>query len=449
MIFFRKKKGWLWDTLIFILIMGHFLLLNGCRKESTQSTHTGSVIFIHPDGSSLSAWCALRLLKKGPDGLIHWDKMERMGVYRGHLKDSPVSSSQGGATAHAYGIKAHYRDYGNNPDHPFLSLSGKAYSIAVEAQKAGKSLALINSGHLCEPGTGAFVANSEGRGDKDLITRQIIESGADIILAGGEELLLPPEVLGRHGKPGTRKDGKNLIQHAENLGYTVVYTRNELLSLPDSTEKVFGVFASYHTFNDKTEEKLKKRGFPLYNETAPTVAEMLEVALRIFQFKGKDFLIVVEEEGSDNFANQNNAIGTFEALNRADDAIGVALEYIEKNPHTLLITAADSDAGGMEVLNVLDPNEFDKPLPPTTKNGAPLDGRDGTATPPFVSAPDRFGNQFRFGIAWTCYDDVAGGVLARAHGLNSHLLPNNVDNTDIYRMMYITLFGEWLSGPGS
>jgi alkaline phosphatase len=117
------------------------------------------------------------------------------------------------------------------------------------------------------------------------------------------------------------------------------------------------------------------------------------------------------------------------------------MKYIEKNPNTLLITAADSDASGMEVVNVRDSKKFEEPLPLTESNGAPLDGREGTGTPPFIAAPDKFGNRLRFGICWASGDDVAGGVIAKAHGLNSELLANNVDNTDIYRVIYATLFG--------
>jgi alkaline phosphatase len=71
-----------------------------------------------------------------------------------------------------------------------------------------------------------------------------------------------------------------------------------------------------------------------------------------------------------------------------------------------------------------------------------VDGRGGTNTPPFVAAPDQFGTELRFGIVWAFEDDVAGGVLARAHGFNSDKLPRNVHNTDIYDLMYITLFGR-------
>ena len=85
----------------------------------------------------------------------------------------------------------------------------------TEAKEAGLATAIINSGHLAEPGTGVFVSSAAARSDFETITRQIIESGTDIILGGGEALLLPPDVVGRHGVLGIRSDGVNLVQRAE------------------------------------------------------------------------------------------------------------------------------------------------------------------------------------------------------------------------------------------
>jgi alkaline phosphatase len=406
----------------------------------------GSVIFIHPDGSGVSAWNAVRLLEVGPDGTLHWDRMERMGVYRGHMRTSMGATSHGGATSHAFGRKVHWDSYGMDGTEPLTSLSGKPFSILREAQEEGLATALVNSGHLAEPGTGVFAASATQRSAVDDITLQIVESGTDVILGGGEVLLLPEGVIGKFGQPGIRKDGRNLIRRAQELGYEVVYTRDELLALPPTTSKVLGVFAAGHTFLDSSEEYLAERGLSLYAYWAPTVSEMTESALGFLKSSGRRFLLVVEEEGSDNFANNNNAVGSLTALARADEAIGVALDFVDENPETLLVTAADSDAGGLEVYPIRIPDSLvaEKPLLPTTRNGAPLDGKDGTGTPPFMSKADQFGKQWPFGIAWASFDDNLGGILARAHGLNAHLLPLSVDNTDIYRIMYATLFGEWL-----
>lgn len=410
-------------------------------SEIAKQFKTGNVIFIHPDGSGASMWGAMRLLKVGPDGNTNWDKMDHMGLYRSHQTNATNSSSHAGATVHAFGVKVPFNTYGIHPERPIKSLSGKDYSIMTEAKKAGMGIALINSGHICEPGTGVFVANTAERNNTDTITIQIINSGADIILSGGEELLLPLGETGFFGVPGKRKDGKNLIKEAKEKGYTVIYTRKELLALPVTTKKVLGVFSAGHTFNDMPEEVLKQKGLPLYNPNAPTLAEMTKKALDIFTFNQKQFLLVVEEEASDNFSNVNNAIGALTALERADNAIGEAMSFIGRQSNTLLVVAADSDAGGMQVFNVRNPSEFDQPLHLLQSNGAPNDGPDGTYSLPFIAEPDQSGKQLRFGICWASDEDLAGAIIAKSHGLNAELLQNNVDNTDIYRIMYATLFG--------
>jgi len=426
-------------------VVGLFLLaLSGSVVAQALPAEKGSVIFIHPDGSGASMWNALRMFHYGPDSLSNWDRLDKMAMYRPHVLNSTNSSSHGGATIHSYGTKVMFNTYGNVPEKPVKSLSGKNKSIMHEAIEAGLATALVNSGHICEPGTGVFVASDKKRSNTDAISEQVIRSGVDVLFSGGEILLLPEGEVGRHGQPGRRKDGKNLIDLAKELGYQVVYTRDEMLALPNSVDKVLGVFAPYQTFNDKSEEHNKTHGLPLYWRYAPTVGEMIEKALQILENKNQRFLLVLEEEGTDNFGNYNNAEGTLEALRRADEAIGVAMGFVEDNPKTLIVTAADSDAGGFQMLAVRDSSKFDEPMPLIAWNGAACDGIHGSGTLPFVCAPDKNGVQLRFGVAWSCYADVAGAIIARAHGLNSHLMENNFDNTDVYRMMYATLFGRLL-----
>lgn len=436
--------------MIRFLLLSAFILTscNAQQSDAPSGPVTGAVIFIHPDGSGSGMWTALRLLDHGPDGMTEWDGLDRMGLYRGHQRFAASTSSHAGATAHAFGVKVPLDTYGNAAGNPVRSASNKDYSIMVEAMKAGLPVGVVNSGHLCEPGTGVFLASSFSRSSHDSISAKIIESGADVLFGGGEAMLLPEGVIGRHGKPGIRKDGRNLIERATELGYVIVYTREELKSLPDDSERVLGVFAAWHTFNDMTEEKLAEKGLPLYDPSAPTLAEMTEAALRILSKKGEQFLLVVEEEGSDNFANDNNAKGAIEALRRADAAIGVARGFVEQHPRTMLVTGADSDAGGMSIWGMDDDADPSLPLPASSKSGGAMDGTEGTQTLPFVSAPDAAGRRIPFGIAWAGEEDMQGHVVARAHGANAQFLTNNVQNTDIYHLMYLTLFGRWPEASG-
>ena len=423
--------------------------LAGCAGTSSRvpaagdgEIRTGSVIFLHPDGTSPSHWLALRQLDVGPDGDLHWDRLPAMALYRGHLRDSLTATSHGGATAHAYGVKPARDAFGTTggpvPE-PIVDAQGRSRSVAHQALRRGVRVGLVQSGTIVEPGTAAFVASVPKREMHDEIAAQLVASGVDILLGGGEEHFLPAGVAGVHG-PGSRGDARNLIVEAQDAGYTVVYTREQLRALPDDVGKVLGLFALRATFHDETEESLRSRGLPLYEPDAPTLAEMSAAALRILAARGERFLLVIEEEGVDNFGNENNARGAIEAARRADEAIGLCREWVERRDDSLLLTAADSDSGGLEVIGYplgIAPER----VAATDLNGAPLDGVDGTETAPFLAAPDRAGVRLPFAIAWASRDDVSGGILVRGAGLGSDRIRGSIDNTEIAALIRLTLFG--------
>ncbi|MEM0898591.1 MAG: alkaline phosphatase, partial [Pseudomonadota bacterium] len=377
----------------------------------------------------------------GPDGELNWDKLPGGGVYTGHMATRLTGTSHGGATTHAYGVKVHHNSFGLNRTEVITAASGKQMSIAEEAHEAGKAVALVQSGHIAEPGTAVFAASSEERGNREDIARQVIESNFAVIMAGGERYLLPEGVAGRQGE-GEREDGLNLIERAEELGYTIVYTRDELMGLDLATvDKVLGVFAHNHTFNDQERERNLIEGKPTYVESAPTIAEMADAALQVISRDEDGFFAVVEEEGTDNIPNNMNAFGTLEALRRADDAVGVLHDYVNANDDTLLLMAADSHASGMHLLSGSEAPEGGA-VAATTRGGGVLHGQQGAFGDVFMSAPDAEGVRHPFGIAWVGYNDVAGGIVARSAGLNHEMLEPLVDNTEIYQIMHTTLFGE-------
>ncbi len=431
------------NRVLVAMAVGCVMGLVGCGSgQGGHDSTVGSVIFFHPDGASAGSFAASRALEVGPDGMLEWDRLPAMGLYRGHLRDTLTASSNGGATAHAYGVKPFRNAYGTmgGPGaEPIVDAEGRSLSVAHQALRAGLNVGLVQTGTSTEPGTGVFLASVPSREMHEEIAVQLVESGAAVMLGGGERYYLPAGVEGVHGE-GVREDGRNLVEEAREAGYRVVYTAEELARVPAGAGRVLGLFASYHTFNDRSEEELAEAGLPLYVDGAPTVAEMSRAALRVLGASGERFLLVIEEEGTDNFGNNNNAAGTLEALRRTDEAVGVLHDYVRANPETLLLMAADSDGGGMRLVGVPDGVEMEV-LPESDWNGSPFDGVGGTGTAPFVSTPDRFGNTHRFGIAWSAGVDVTGGILVRGAGLNSDMIRLNVDNTEITRIMRRTLFG--------
>ncbi len=300
----------------------------------------------------------------------------------------------------------------------------------------------------------------------------------------------------------------------QNDDYIVVRTRAEFERLKLALQNtnyaphVLGLFAFQDTFNDRNEQDLINRGFvrpemapgqigpaptkqsrlvlwgdfnpaePGYNP--PTFAEMTEVAIDILDRAARmqrrpdprRFFLVAEQESNDNFGNNNNAVGTLHAMRDSDNAIGVALRYLAQRPRTLILTAADSDAGGMQVgspnklgalpaTNVvtseqtpdaaitLNTNPSSIPLSGLIPDSTPVanfaDGVEGRQSPMFLTEPDQFGNRMQFGIMWLGTPDFSGGIVSRAAGHNANLLnrqfSERFDNVDVYRMMHLTLFG--------
>ena len=420
------------------------LLLAACG-DPAKKPETGNVIFFHIDGAGMAHWQMARMVIDGPDGEINWDRFPHLAVYRGHQKDTLTTSSNAAATAHAYGVKVPYAAFGTDgTEQPPMAPSGRRRSIMHEAMARGLAVGIVNSGSAVEPGTACFLASVHARADDaDIVARQLA-AGADVVLAGGEEWYLPEGVQGRHGI-GKRKDGRNLIEEAKSAGYRVVFTREELASLPDNAGKVLGIFALQDTFNDETEEMLAAKGMPTYDADAPTIAEMTAAALRFLS--GRQFLLVVEEEGTDNFGNCNNATGVIDALRRGDDGLGVALDFLEKHPDTLVVTFGDSEAGDPDVIGLCGGKyEVGMLKAGRDMNGAPIDGveqtPDGGVAKPFSSAPDSEGRVHEFVVAWGSRLDTSGAILVRAAGLNAEKVRGSFDNTALYPLFYQTLFGE-------
>jgi alkaline phosphatase len=179
---------------------------------------------------------------------------------------------------------------------------------------------------------------------------------------------------------------------------------------------------------------------PTYVPDAPTVGEMTAKALELLG--SGHFYLVVEEEGTDNFGNVNNAAGVLDALKRADEAFGVSLEFIEKNPDTFLLTAADSSAGNMDTIGFSPEKASEAATVAAGKdpNGAPL-GFDAEGKP-FLAAPDKSGRRLPFVVVWGSRLDTSGGILARAAGKGADAVAGTLDNTGIYRVMKESLFDK-------
>ena len=407
----------------------------GVSAETSTLPGPRSAVFLHPDGMGVNTWGAVRLKEVGPDGRLAWDRLPAVAIYVGPMIDGVTASSNGGATSHAWGVRARSDSYGMIGDVPITrSAAGTDGTVMMDAQRAGKAIGIVNSSSVTEPGTGAFLARVDAREDENEIAAQILAAKPDVILGGGEAFFLPTGVRGVHGA-GLRTDGRNLLDEARAAGYAVVRTKEELAALPPSATRVLGLFAWQETFNEADEATLTRSGKGAFQPQAPRFDEMIRVALRILSRSPSGYFLAANDETSDNLAGENNAPAVLEAGAGADRAIAAVLEYAARDPGLTLVVTSDSDCAGMQVSG--DDHAAGARVPLRSENGSPQDSDNGV---PFLAAPDRAGVRHPFVVHWASANDVSGGIAARGIGPGAEVLQGTIDSTDIYRALRHALF---------
>ncbi len=396
-----------------------------------------SAIFLHPDGMGANTWTATRLASVGPDGRLAWDKLPAVALYIGPLADRVTATSNGGATSHAWGVRAQSDSFGmiDGARIP-RAASGADAPLLIEAKRAGKAIGLVNTASITDAGTGAQVAVVPSRKEHAEIAAQMLAAEVDVLLGGGEQYFLPAGVKGVHGV-GVRTDGRNLIEEARARGYRIVRTRDEFQMALRTPGKLLGLFAADAAFEEGSEEALAGR--PVFGPDAPRFDELVAGAVALLRSAPRGYLLVAEEEATDNLAGDNHAAGVLEAAAGADRAIALVLAEQERNRDLTIVVASDSDCGGMQATG--DDVVAGQALPRALPNGAPLDGVGGTGSLPFLAAPDRAGRRLPFAIAWASDGDMSGGGIVRAAGPGAKRVHGTLDSTDIYKVLHAALFG--------
>jgi alkaline phosphatase len=82
----------------------------------------------------------------------------------------------------------------------------------------------------------------------------------------------------------------------------------------------------------------------------PSLAEMTGKALQILSKSKSGFFIMIEGGRIDHAAHRNDAPATIRDTLAFDEAVGVAMDFVKKNPATLLIVTADHETAGMALI---------------------------------------------------------------------------------------------------
>ena len=379
--------------LFIIFLCSHFTL--ACSGNSTKTatpTQAKNTILFIGDGMGAEHRKAARWVKAGSKGKLHMDDMPASGFLNTGSAKNPITDSAASATAMSCGVKTNNGVIGLDSNLSFVP------TILEQAKSRNKRVGLVTTTHITHATPAAFAAHVASRKYMTEIAEQMLISGVNVLMGGGEDVFIPETENGCFPGAGKRADQRNLISEAIANGYVHVCDSTELNTVDiDTTSHLIGLFA----------DEGMNRPF------SPSLAEMTQKAIELLSKGSQGFFLMVEAGQIDWASHDNDAYNTIHDTIGLDEAIGVAQQFASIDNNTLIIVTADHETGGLRV----------------SYNKSNLPTEDG----PFASADGKL-----FYVNWAGTHHTSVEVPVTAQGFMSEKLNGQNENTYIHELIYST-----------
>ncbi|MEK3808666.1 alkaline phosphatase [Bacillus sp. FSL H8-0547] len=317
-----------------------FTAANEKAEAKKAKPQAQNVIVLVMDGVSSSTTTLSRWYKGGP---LAMDEILTGGV-RTYSAESAITDSAPAGTAMATGNKSNDKFVGVLPE--TVSSPGLDSSIADQPHKpvanvlegaklSGKATGIISTSEVQHATPAAFSSHASHRGEYDNIAEQQIYQDIDVVLGGGKDSLTTGTAK------NSRKDGENLVEVAEDRGYDIIESREELLNSRSS--KLWGAFAPAALAYDMDRETT--------NPNEPTLAEMTKKGISTLSKDKDGFFLMVEGSKPDWAAHANDPIGMISDTLAFDAAVKEALDFAKKDKNTMVIALSDHGNSGISIGN--------------------------------------------------------------------------------------------------
>ena len=384
-----RKHSWVTMIGLLAVLMSASVCI-GTGADQTTSLTTRSVILMIGDGMGAEHVKAARWLSVGPSGELAMDRLEvQDGWARTANSSGLLTDSAAAATALATGTKT--RNLRLSVD----AANERLATILELAKANGKAVGLITTVPLTHATPAAFASHVNSRYETMSIALQMFETGVNVLMGGGSQGFLPYRVICDCGWSGWRMDGRDLVQEAQDLGYAFVCDAAGLADIDVGTaDRLLGLFAN---------EEMR----PPFS---PTLADMTDIAIGILSRDPDGFFLMVEGGQIDWESHDNVADGAMDLTLGFDQAVAVALEYVQEAGDALLIVTADHETGGMTV---------SVEQQGTHREDGPFNMPDGET----------------FHVDWTSTNHTSADVPVRAEGPFADMLSGTYENTYIFEIM--------------
>jgi len=272
-----------------------------------------NVIFFIGDGMGIPAVYAAMSVSKAP---LNFERFPVTGFQTTYSANAYITDSGAAGTALASGSKTRNGAIGVDEN------GTPVYSVLAKAEEAGLSTGVVATSSVTHATPASFIAHQSSRGSYEDIAMDFLKTDVDVFIGGGYDHF------------SKRADKLNLIDSLKVRGYEIA---TDLVMIARSqSDKLAGL-----TYPVQPPYRLKGRGDMLAISTGKTI--------EILSKNRKGFFLMVEGSQIDWAAHANAADTLIDETLDLDKAVGLALDFAEKDKHTLVILTADHETGGVTI----------------------------------------------------------------------------------------------------
>ena len=235
-----------------------------------------------------------------------------------------ATDSAASATALATGIKTKNYYVGKDPN------KNNVQNLTEYSKSLGLKTGTVSTQTIYHATPAGFTAHTSDRANYALIAkRQVTEENVDLMIGGGQQHL------------------NGLTQEMADNGYNYITNFTDL-SKYGKDQKVIGAFSWDRMTKDNSGNAINAN---------PTLAQMTEAALSRLE-NNQGFFVMIEGSDIDTYSHKGQMANMLNELQCFDNAIKVAMNYVDSHPNTLLIVTADHETGGLSLNNVTSKNQL-------------------------------------------------------------------------------------------
>ena len=384
----------------------HTLSVVATQSDGTQTNAQGNfeiapinqvgrraknVIIMLGDGLGAAHRTAARIMLNGvaqgkPRAPLTMDTFPSTAMVMTSSLNSIVTDSAPGMSCYTSGNKGNNNQEGVFPDDTTDNFDNPRVEYMAEFLKRtqGKSLGIVTTSDVFDATPAAVAVHTANRGAGSGIVDQFYDdrnlTGLTVLMGGGRKWFLPnpsntvsPQaangsqrrtsldyvlpadiVSGWGAAPGALDAGRDLIADFQSAGFTYAANKAQMVGSGSGVTKLLGLFtfSNMNVAKDKIDGRrsastvVNDYGFP----DQPMLDEMTSKALEVLNKNPNGFTLMVEGASIDKQAHNMDSERSILDTIEFDRAVGVAKQFADANPDTLVVVTADHECGGMAII---------------------------------------------------------------------------------------------------